>query len=343
MLRVAPKHEAARRHYYRLPPESGLPPSFAEDVIGSIESLGAAAISRFEREAALDRSDREGIARFLALQHRRTPRGRRELRHMDEVLSAQLAELRASDADAVREALEADKAPVTEGEVEQAQREILEDLRTGQLVLESTPDREIAMMFMGLEPIALLLVTEFDWLFLRVPDDLGEVVLPDVGLTLFDPTPPFPESGTGFASSADSETVLHLSPRLVLVLHPGEGFGWVRDASAEDVERINFRACASSESCIYGSSEPIVRKAIERAGIDPVRIARLRPRPGRIWIAESDEGLTSGPADFIGYSTQGTTIRRFNVSEDAVREAQEPAGPSRPPPRRRHVWRRKRA
>src|SRR4051812_9722153 len=36
VLRVAPKHEAAKRHYYRLPPESGLPPDFAERTIGVV-------------------------------------------------------------------------------------------------------------------------------------------------------------------------------------------------------------------------------------------------------------------------------------------------------------------
>ena len=312
-----------------------MPPAFAEKVIGQIESLAAAAMTRFERDEALHRSEREAIAYFLALQHRRTPTGRRELRHMDEVLAAQLAELRASDGDAVREALEADGEPVTEGEVEQAQQQLLNDLRTGRLVLESTADREIALMFMALDRVVPKLVTEFDWLFLRIPDYLGEIVLPDVGLTLFDPTPPFPESGTGFASSADSETVLHLSPRLALLLHPGEGFGRVRDASADDVERINIRACASSEACIYGSSESLVRDVIERALQDPVRISRLRPRPARIWITESDHGPTAGPANFVGYSTGGTTLRRFNVSEEAAHEAQAAAGSTQSAHRRR--------
>lgn len=38
LIAVAPKHEAAKRHYYKLPPEAGLPQGFAEDVIAHIES-----------------------------------------------------------------------------------------------------------------------------------------------------------------------------------------------------------------------------------------------------------------------------------------------------------------
>jgi Protein of unknown function (DUF4238) len=319
LLRVAPKYEAARRHYYRLPPDSGLPPSFAEDLIGQIESLAAAAIARFERGELLDRAERLAIAFFLALQHRRTPRGRRELRHVDQVLSNQWAQLRASDGEAVKAAMVADGVPADELDVERAQSRLLDDLRSGRLILESSPAREIAMMFMGLEVIADRLVSEFDWMFLRVVDGAGDFVLPDVGVTLFDPDPPFPESGTGFASSATSETVLHLSPRLVLLLHPGPGYGDAREATPEDVERTNLRAVASSEVCIYGSSKAVVQATLEQANQDPERVNRLRPRPARLWITESEGEPAAGLADFVGYSVTDTIFRQFVVSEEAVR------------------------
>ena len=48
-------------------------------------------------------------------------------------------------------------------------------------------------------PYVLTLVDQFDWRFLDIPQDAGEVVLPDGGITLFDPTPKFEEAGTGFA------------------------------------------------------------------------------------------------------------------------------------------------
>jgi hypothetical protein len=90
---------------------------------------------------------------------------------------------------------------------------MLEQLRNGDIVIESTKEREVALMFLQVEEIATTLVDQFDWRFLVVPPETGEVVLPDVGVTIYDPSPPFPESGTGMKSSAESETVLHLGPR----------------------------------------------------------------------------------------------------------------------------------
>jgi hypothetical protein len=93
---VAPKHEAAKRHYYRLATETALPTTFAEDLIGRIESTAAAAILKFERHGNLDVDDRHWLALFVLLQHRRTPAGRRELRFMDEQIAKLDFELRVS-------------------------------------------------------------------------------------------------------------------------------------------------------------------------------------------------------------------------------------------------------
>lgn len=147
ILQVAPKHEAAKRNYYRLATETALPPTFAEDVIGRIESMAAAAILKFERHGNLDLDDRHWLALFILLQHRRTPAGRRELRFMDEQIAKLDFELRVSDPEAVRRALEAEGRSVSEEEVEREQQQALEELRTGELVIESTAEREVPLMF----------------------------------------------------------------------------------------------------------------------------------------------------------------------------------------------------
>src|SRR4029453_4523515 len=71
--------------------------------------------------------------RTVRLQHRRTPAGRRELRFMDEQIAKLDFELRVSDTEAVRRALEADGRAVSQDEVERAQQQTLEELRTGEL------------------------------------------------------------------------------------------------------------------------------------------------------------------------------------------------------------------
>jgi Protein of unknown function (DUF4238) len=325
VLQVAPKHEAAKRHYYRLATETALPPTFAEDVIGRIESMAAAVILKFERHGNLDLDDRHWLALFILLQHRRTPAGRRELRFMDEQIAKLDFELRVSDTEAVRRALEADGRAVSQDEVERAQQQTLEELRTGELVIESTADREVPLMFSQLEQIAPKLVEEFDWKFLKIPPEGGEVVLPDVGLTLFDPTPRFPKAGTGFASSPNAETAIHLGPRLVLMLRPGDGYGWVREAGAGDIETLNLRAYASSDVCIYGTSEEVVRSTLRLAEAAPARIERLRPRAPTLWIAESESEPQAGLVEFTGYSLDGIETQELYVSQEGVEEGRKRA------------------
>ena len=150
-MQVAPKQEAAKRHYYRTPPELGLPEGFTEDLLGRVESAAAAAIIRFEREKTLDLDERHWLALFLLLQHRRTPAGRRQLRFMDEYVGKLHAELRISNDDAVRSPLAAHGPAPTDEDVERWQAEKLAELERGDLVVESTPEREVALMFSQVE------------------------------------------------------------------------------------------------------------------------------------------------------------------------------------------------
>ena len=76
--------------------------------------------------------------------------------------------------------------------------------------------------------------------------------------------------GPGFASSPNAETVL-LSPQLVLLIRPGEGYGFGPGAAPGAIEKLNLRAVACSDRCIYGPqgswlkacsiSPPLIRSA----------------------------------------------------------------------------------
>lgn len=321
LLEVAPKHEAAKRHYYRLPPEVEIPGLSAEDVLQRVETLAAAAVIKFERSRTIELDDRHALALFLLLQHRRTPAGRRELRFMDELLAKLEMEMRLSDRKLVRSVLSQGGTEPTAEEVERWQAETLAKLETGELVVESTPDREVALMFSQLDTIAPMLVQEFDWRFLVVSENAGELVLPDVGVTMYDPTPKFPTAGTGLKSSPNSETVLHLGPCLALMLRPGDGYGDIEEASAAQVERLNVRAVACSDQCIYGRSEELVREIVRAASDDPERVASLRPRAPTLWIAEGDGEPQPGPITFTGHSLDGTATQELYVSAEGIEEA----------------------
>lgn len=319
---VAPKYEAARNHYYALPPELGLPAGYAEDVLMRVESAAATAILKFEKRGGLDMDDRTWLALFIALQHKRTPRGRQELRFIDEFMARQQAEITLSDTETIRQALASDGMGHSDEDVAAWQEARLAELESGELVIESTPEREVALMFVQLESIVPRLVEDFDWRFLRIPATIPAVVLPDVGMTIYDPAPKIPEGGTGFASSPTAETVILLDPHLALMLRPGVGFGDVRDATSEQVEHLNRRAIASSDRCIYGSSRDAVVAALELAAAEPDRIAALRPRPPTIWIAEMTGEPTPGPTTFVGHSRAGKVTRELNVSQEGIDEAQ---------------------
>jgi hypothetical protein len=121
---VSPKDEAAKRHYYRMPEEieqgAGMP---VEDLLQKIESGASVAMIKFERGQALDADDRQWLAFFLLLQHRRTPTGRRQLRFMDETVAKLEFELRLSDIAFVRNVLEEGReAKVSDAEVADCRR-----------------------------------------------------------------------------------------------------------------------------------------------------------------------------------------------------------------------------
>lgn len=198
---------------------------------------------------------------------------------------------------------------------------MLARLRSGEIVIESTPDREVGLMFTNLDELVPRLVTQFDWRFYRIPFEAGELVLPDVGVTMYDPTPKLPLSGAGLASSPNSEIVLHLAPDLAVVVRPGTGRGDAFKATVRHVEALNMRAVANSDRCIYGCSRELVESVLASAAADPDRVEALRPRPGTLWIAEGEGEPQPGPINFTGYSLAGTVEETLYVSREGIEEA----------------------
>jgi hypothetical protein len=314
---VPPKSQAARHQYYRMEVE-GAPfgPEFPEQTLSRIESLAAPAITRIASGALPSLDERHALALFAALQHVRTPAGRRELRFMDEFAAKMQMELKLGNRSGFAQRMRDTGHGGSDEELEELRQRTLRDLREGQVDIESTEEREIGLMFMSLDVVAPTLLSDFDWIALH-SDSEACFVLPDVGLGRIDPTPRHRGAGTGWASSPNSETTLPIDPRACLLVRPGEGRFGTATLDARAVEDVNVRSYAASEVCYFGQSQEAVTSVRRVAKRDRRRVAAYRPRPSRIWITEGER--ETGPLDFIGHSLDGRIEARFVVQPGAHR------------------------
>jgi hypothetical protein len=318
---VAPKYEAALPHYYRLVQDDGTTDSRPEDILACVESAAASALLRVERGEVPTDEERTWLALFVFFQHRRTPVGREWLKYLDELVAEMTTGVSLSNAEEFHRRASAVDANMSPEEIDELRLELLDDLESGRLKLRSTPSREIACMFIAAERVAEQLVMGFSWAALRAPGDV-DLVLPGMGITLYDPTPPFLESGLGFASSPNVETILPIDPTFAIALTPGPPSWNDVEIGADDVEEINLRAYAWSDACFYGPSQKVVTDLRASARRQRTRVAKFMPRPGRIWLAESVDGPKSGEFEFVGHSPSGSSRRRFVVEPGAFDDAE---------------------
>jgi hypothetical protein len=120
----------------------------------------------------LDPNDRELMALFLHLTRQRSPLARAWLRHDDELMANLMLELDGNE----------------------------------NLAAQSTPSREIGMMFVGAEVVSKHIATAMTWTLLRAPADRTSVI-GDTPVAIVDPGLP-KDAGLGYASSPGTETTL---------------------------------------------------------------------------------------------------------------------------------------
>jgi hypothetical protein len=315
---VPPKSQAAKHQYYRFTvPDGSIDPGFVEETLSRIESLAAAAIRRLV-EGALEPSeeDRHALALFAVLQSRRTPAGRRQLRFFDEFSAKLQFEVSLSDGARFATRVREREPDMADDDVEALREQMLAELKSGDTVVESTPEREVGLMFMALDRIAPTLVTDFDWLAVEAPVG-SEFVLSDVGIGHFDPTPPHAHAGSAWRSSPNSQTTMAIDRQLALVVTPGHG-RWGRTMiDGEDVDDLNLRSYAVSEVCYFGSGQKVVCDLRVLAKRNAVKVARYRARPGRLWVTEVEGRPKTGVLDFTGHSTEGEVKARLEVDPQA--------------------------
>jgi hypothetical protein len=318
--RVDPKREAALSHYYSIELPDGTKDTGPEDLLASVENETGKILHRIARGETPTDEERTWLALFVVLQHRRTPVGRQWLKFTDEKVAGLTTEVSLGNADSFHERMRAADPAMTPEDIEKMRLEMLDDLDAGRIAIESTPSREVAMMFLAADKVAEELVGNFTWVVARVPGG-AQLVLPGMGITLYDPTPPHSGSGLGFHSSPNAETVLPVDPSFALALSPGPP-EW-RDVSVDEaaVEDINLRAYAWSDDAFYGSSQKTVADVRALARRERARVGAYAPRGGTIWVTEGDgeRPLEGGEHEFVGEDATGAVQRqRFVVKPGAL-------------------------
>jgi Protein of unknown function (DUF4238) len=313
---AVPRTEAAKNRYYDLPEE--LVGEFQpESVLEKIESGAAAALQQLERGSALSVEGLGHLAYFTALQTNRTPQDRAEARFFDEFMEAQFQQLRFSAQEQAVAFLRQQQPELTETEAERERQRILDDLNVGRIHFESTAEREVASMFLGLNDAVVQLLTQCDFTLVQIIGCV-ELVLPDTGYTRYDPHPRVPGTGSGFVGTDTVQTVIPVAPLSALVVTQGSGRVGYSDAGPEYAEDLNLRAWAQSEVCVYGCGQnPVVavnRLARRRR---PDLIARRR-RPRTMWILEHQIGdPENAPVLGKGHSIEGVREEWFEVDPGA--------------------------
>jgi hypothetical protein len=259
------------------------------------------------------------LAYFSSLQTSRTPLDRAERRYLDEVMAQQLEELRFSAREKAVAFLRRTDPTLSEEQAEEHRREILDDLGAGRIRIESTVEREVASMFLGLNEAVGQLVAQCDWTLVEFP--VGPLlVLPDTGYTRFDPHPRVPGSGSGFLGTDTVETVIPVSPTGALVITRGSGRVGTDEGTAAYAEDLNLRAHAQAQVCMYGRTQQDVVAAHRVARQRRAARAERRRRARTLWISEQRDGDPAGsPVLFTGYSIDGIRSEWFDVDPRARR------------------------
>ena len=158
---AVPRTEASKNRYYELP-EEVVGEFQPKKLLARIESEAASAIARLEADTPGSSEHLMWLALFALLQWARTPIGRRQRKALDEVMERQLAELRLSAKEKVIEFIREHEPGLSDEEAERQRLELLDDLQSGRIGFESTPEREVASMFLALPRSAVELVAKCD-------------------------------------------------------------------------------------------------------------------------------------------------------------------------------------
>jgi hypothetical protein len=232
-------------------------------------------------------------------------------------MATQLQEVRFSARDQAVAFLREQNPTLTLEEAEEERQRIIDDLQAGRIRLESTTDREVAGMFLGLNDSVTTLVSNCDWTLVEFSGS-STLVLPDTGYTRYDPAPSVPGSASGFLGSESVETVIPVRPNAALVVAQGTGAIRHGRGTARYADDLNLRAYAQSDVCIYGQTQQALVDVHRLAKKERAAVLERRRRPKTLWIGEGREGDPDrGPILFTGYSIEGIRKQLLHVDPRA--------------------------
>lgn len=328
--RANPANEAVVGHYYRIVRDDGSVDNLADETLDRIETFSSEIINRLEDPGYVVTSgDVVQLMLFITTLKQRTPQGREALRETDARASELWLEMRLSDRDDYHR-VAGNGRP--EDEVENERLEYLRELRDGQLGVESTPSREVAMMFLALEHTTETIFEKLGIVCVRPRRGSRAVfVLSDHPVAHFDPTPKAPEAGASFLSSPQTVTFVALDPRFGLLLGQENPQTWAtEEISDADVDELNLLTYAWARDAIFGPTQESVTRVRQLAKRSPQAMRQFAYRPPRIWLTESHTGeIQHGARKFTSRFRGKEITREFFVSPAAADEGRETRWPER--------------
>jgi hypothetical protein len=201
------ENEAVIGHYYRISDAADVPAGFPEKVLSDVEGPAAEAIRELDAQPrSLSLEHRQALALFVVLQHKRTPAGREHLRFIDELTHRLLTEVNLNNPESWADAMKATGDFETDEQAERERLGTLRDFQEGRVIVESTPDREIAGMFLAAPEVSSFLTTDaFSWSLLQ-PRGQQRFVLGDSPVALYETGSPEKPGGMSCLFARTSET-----------------------------------------------------------------------------------------------------------------------------------------
>jgi Protein of unknown function (DUF4238) len=318
---VSPRDATVQKHFYSLDTEEGRDP-IVEHILGVVESKAAPLLARLDEGEIPSGSDRLELALFIAMCKLRTPTWREETASvMEQFTTTMFAESLRLDPGITQRALaDSDAEPE---QIEELRTMLIEDMETGNAVVQMPKNAMIKYFLDGSSNLSWILFM-FDWAVVDLDEDMGEFVIGDTPVSLYDPAPVIPGGGVGVLSSPETEIFLPIGLRRGLLLIPNEEvWNWSRSGGVEvlqelssDDERwgevreregrwgeiaateeialdLNLRSYAHADRFLFGSQRTLqdLRTARRSHG---ARLAEVAPRGGRMHILEEDPDSETG-------------------------------------------------
>jgi hypothetical protein len=255
-------NEAVIGRYYRMTLPDGTVVDEADALLGRIEGMVGEVLPKLEEDRAYVATgdDFFRLMLFIISLKNRTPRAREALRETD-MRTAEIA-LEAHLSDRERYHCARSDAGLPAEQVEAERLQCLDDLRAGRLLLDSSPEREIALMFLGLDEKSARLLDALNMTCVRIPERSRKTfVLSDHPVSHYDPTPKSPDAGAGFLSSPNSVTWVPLDPKFGLLLGQRVPGDWrIVEFEGREVDELNMQTYASRSALLVAVISPHARR-----------------------------------------------------------------------------------